>query len=478
MIISKNYNSNITQDLFVWGSKQLPSTEKCFQIAFKIALIVLAIGVASLILKSRQPVILRKPKKDDAEKARIKGSSLRELINNPDFRADRNWKEKAVKLYRQNYFQEPRLELARLEGSGILTNDTNRIIDNVLSSIKTSPNFRFEKSIWSKTMFSRALEIKNIFEDTHHIVTHGQLTDGFIISVLLKEIMKRKNPEKDYRFFKFLRDMRSFQEPNGFIDSVENIAGSISSKILPKSFKNWINSTKLVKFSKKSLKSLKTKHPINVKEFLSKNPNIHDHNPKIRKVLLSVSGFFTDTTQVESALYFLMNNYNILTINDKSHIKNIVHEILKSVFPNTPPIVLEECISELIQAIPKGNFYCGNFFVLCVPKTISTDILYRSHAFGAKCLCHPDEFNWQILDKAQRGVLDETTRCKLRSYPIPQWRIYLPLLENSEKINTPEERIYTFRLSPIPKYDRNQFKAHVRQVLERLSPTELPSPKN
>lgn len=390
------------------------------------------------------------------------------LVWSMPYQQNKSWKHTAVKLLRQNYYEKPEEEIERLKGS-VLTNEQH---ENVRQTIEdtfksTQAQRTPEKICWGKVMLGRALEIKMIFSETHDVFTSSQSTDYLFLSIFLKELIRRQKPHKNIQGMKYFRDMCIFEKKEGLENKIEKTRFLFLRKAA-----NWFANIRTGKTTDHKVRKL-TQRPETLKDFIKKHPLINDarqyfdHKAEPRSKLLSLSGYFFDTAYTESSLYFLTHNYNILTRKKKfdhtSPLLKIVSDTLCKTFPTFQTEVLTIYINQIVQALPKEEYPCGNFFVLCIPKEKSKDIVYRAHPYGIMCSCHPNRETDAILKKAQNDEI-ESIRCK--SHSIPQWRAFIPQLENDEEEG--KERIHIYRLSPIPKKTRDNLKMVIRNVVDAL----------
>lgn len=397
-------------------------------------------------------------------------------IYSKEYQQNEEWRQNAVKSLRQKYYQDPKFEIARLEG-GVLTQGWHIKIDETLKKLAIYPITNPQKAAWGKVMIARALEIKSIFSQTHYTFTHAQSTQWFVISILAKELLKRQKPYKDFRSMKYLRDMVSFEKGKAIGDKLEKIVDSFKRKF-PR-LGNWVVNTSFGKSINRGIQKRKKK-PETLQEFIKKQFFFNDEQGEQRIKLLSVSGYLLDTSPLESALHFLVNNNNIL--NDKSAISKVINIMMKEAFSNFEEKILYAYGDQITQAIPNGNYPCGNLFVVCIPKERVSEIAYRAHPYGKPCDCHPAKESDSILERVQKDEIVAVTQCKQSSFhgQIPQWRVFLPQLQNRDEEEQKEmsdkdkakkiykEKIRTYRLSPIPKPVRDNFKNVVRNVLNAL----------
>lgn len=347
-----------------------------------------------------------------------------------------DWERKAIRAIRKSHQDVAAKEIERLKNLGFLTPLVGIKIDQGLAELSLT-----HKKDTAYMMLGRVLEIKSIFSETHHVFTHAQCMNLMIISILVKEMFKKQmalDPTAEFvdlSNFKYLRHIS------------EDVDVSLKKPLLDE--------------------------PQNVYDYLKKFGVITgriDDDPKVGKNLLSVDGYVYNSGK--AAIHYLLTNSNV-----KASLNvNIIENILKSFRPDVSAEVIKKYSKELCGLKPTANAPCGNLFVICVPKSISDAIQYRSHPGGIPCNCHAIKrdhkgplndkevqerlkMHTEILEKLQKDVLDDTTKCP--AYGSPQYRLYTPMLK-------PEYGVRIFRLSPIHKKQRNEYKDMIRAIITKF----------
>lgn len=337
------------------------------------------------------------------------------------------WRKAAWKLIKMGRYESPARELKRLKTVGVLTTSREKKLNDALNNVKIT-TLKTDKQR-AKMLMAQALEIKDLYRQTHHVFIHAQAAKWVIFSHLIKAFMRKFHPEKDLHHYKFLRAPCDTLDL-GFLDSCWNFFFGPSEK--PKTVKDYVNS-KLW---------------------------INDDDPKVREMLISADGFFYNHQAYESSLFFLINNDNIF--NNATAIENFSKKVIKHFCPNLND---DTALHSYAQKIMKAAFKkaaCGNLFVICLPKEVSHQVQYRSHPFGSVCKCHSEKTAHYVLKKLQEDeVLDSTSKCGPGYLPIPQFRLYAPQL-------TPGDGKAIHLLTPFTKHERKEIKEPIKKVVEEV----------
>ena len=275
-----------------------------------------------------------------------------------------------------------------------------------------------------KNIALQSLEIKNLYKKTHYILTHGQSTEWLATSFLIKALVKTFYPEKDTHGFKFLR--------------IPPYVDSTATREIPITDDLW------------------------------------DHDSKTREHLLSVTPYIFDDTAGESALEYVSRNHSILQ--NSESVKQVYTDIFKKFAGSKCSLdLLEKCVTTILEEQQKltKDATCGVLYTLCIPKSTADEtkekMLYRSHAFGRKCACHPSSEDPEILNKLQNNILDKSTQCDPEKLnykgtdvcTMPQYRVQI-------KNVTPEQGSIIFRHTPFNKKELRNFKKKINEVVEIL----------
>lgn len=333
------------------------------------------------------------------------------------------WQQKAVKLIRQNRNEEDLdAEFERLKLMGFSEKHASLLEQAVQESNykgDDEANLKAKASL-AKVLIAQAFAIKEVYAETHDVFIHAQKTSWTVIPHLIKELIKKFDPQKDVHNFKFLR--------------------------LPESY---------VRNAEKS--------PEAVWDFVETQEEIHDHDPKTKELLLSADAYFCSSEFYESALDLLVRNVSI----EDSHelIDNLAKKIIGCFCPKITAKDEERLLKELRVA---SELYektladsCGNLFVICIPKEKSGQMQYRSHPFGVPCECFSEDRDREILDRLNREEHGKDIVCPDISVDVPQYRLYTPLL-------TPEVGVRSYLLTLAPKKVRTLLKTAIKKVVNEV----------
>ncbi|MBA3957055.1 MAG: hypothetical protein H0X51_01480 [Parachlamydiaceae bacterium] len=364
------------------------------------------------------------------------------------------WEDKAISLIRKSRYASNEHELQRLRTIGILTPKREAAIDRStenLSLLATTTSAQSKKAQF-KVLKAQALEISDILGQSYDILLSAQATRWAVISHLVTECIRTFEPERKIKHFKFLRSPSEKVE----LGLVADVLSWIQS---------WFRTPR--------------QPPKNVKEYLAQCGNkVNDEDMKTRTELMSADAYYNNSSPWESNTFFGVNNSNVLK-ND-----NLIRELAVKVFTHFCPTISERQIEVFASEIQDAsNKYtqqqaarCGNLFVICVPKEKSPDILYRAHPYGPPCDCHGTHeaeakgkadaqglVDRRILTQLQQHTdtvaLPQELQCKTMSNaPPPQYRLYTPML-------TPEQGVKSFMLTPVPKQERQAFKASISNIV-------------
>jgi hypothetical protein len=193
---------------------------------------------------------------------------------------------------------------------------------------------------------------------------------------------------------------------------------------------------------------------VDVQAFIGKSDRT-DHSPEARRVLISADGYLSSDTGCESAIYYLCNNTNVLSSSSMEHFYT---DLISQAYPSLGIEKSSEFSKALLKVTDIYQAYCGNLFVICIPKEESLKVQYRSHSMGKVCDCHPDQDDMQILDRLQKSELTNETLCKDEA--IPQYRIFAPALDPNKHC--------IYLLTPYQKIQRKSMKERVRYIVSEI----------
>ncbi len=358
----------------------------------------------------------------------LKAKELSQNISVLRRAAQPGWQQKVMTLIRKSRYDTPQAELKRLKATKVLTEDVSTQLDASINTVHSTLNKKSFDQI--KMLMGQALEVKSIYGDTHHVFLHAQASNWLGLTYLVKELHRMFEPNTPIGHFKFLRPPLKLCPP-----------GILSS--LWKSCRNAL---------------LEEEKITNVQEYIHSKWFVNDSDRETRENLLSVDGYFFNAQTYESSLFFLINNCNILGKPDT--IKDFYGQIIKHYCPNLSEQELGQFSNRIFYVVQSTEAACGNLFTICVPKEKSQEIQYRAHPFGAVCACHPKENSSILLENLQKGLFDKRAECDIIYPPIPQYRIYTPLLQPDV---TP-----TYLLTPHEKTHRKAIKAKIKEIVAAL----------
>jgi hypothetical protein len=305
-------------------------------------------------------------------------------------------------------------EIERLQTRGILT---EKILEKIERVFQNS-NYSWKDFNTFKILIGRALEIRSHYRKTHYIFTHAQSTKRYVMSCLMKELIRRQSPSEKMHQFKPLH--------------LPTISARFSATL------NFFNRKKKLPFYQ------------------------DDHS--LSGNLLSADAFFWNSEVGDSALHFLMFNKNISDCIPfmpffKAQLEGILldAQISKQLHPQ-----IASTLEKISQICDKSNSF-SNLFVICIPKEKfnKTPSLfgYRSHPGGMVCEC-TQEGELEVLEKLQRDDLDKSSYCHIgQTYFVPQYRLFSHTLQ-------PRNGVSTFLVSPLPKKFRQEIKEKVGACLD------------
>lgn len=360
------------------------------------------------------------------------GQALLRLIDELQKSGERNWQERAVKIIRNSREDNLEDEMKRLEGAEAMAWPEAEMAAKAVCSVKLNVKSydaanRLRRQ--AQVLLAEAHEIKNIYAKTHHLFLHGQSLRWSLVPLVIKILIREFQPEQEVAFYKFLRS--------------EDCAVS-------ESYWNW---------SSKFLRWLGFE-PKTAREYMAHNTIIYDGDMKTREMLLSVDAYFFNAQNYESSLYFLMNNNNILDRKDTTALKNVILSIFLHFNKNASEQLLDQLFTRLMKSIEftRSMITTGNLYVIAIPKEKSIDAQYRAHPLGVPCYCHKGSNHTQILESLQKGQLDLNTKCSMQTLPIPQYRLFMPV------VMKPENGCKIFRLNALSRMQRQPIKEAIKKI--------------
>lgn len=400
----------------------LRTNDKVYEVAFRVFIAITFLVVYPLLALTKKIDDLTSFSTDPKHLA---DTRLKKQINWLKGHHPAGWQRAAMKLIKQGRHTSPSRELKRLRKMKVLTSERESKLDHSLSMVVKNSFFSDKKRV--KMLMAQALEIKDIFKQTHHVFIHAQATKWVIFSHIVKECMRRFKPDVDLEQFKFLRTPAD-TSALGFL---KNIFAFFSGRRKHESVQQYLKARKYV---------------------------VDDSKGDDRDKLLSVDGYFFNYQTWESSLFFLINNDNIF--NNADVIEGFAKKVFKHFCPKLKnKALIDEYAEEITQAAFK-KAACGNLFVICIPKEHSPEIQYRAHPYGSPCTCHSGLDANKILSYLQGENFDSSVKCYNES-PLPQYRLYTPKLG-------PGEGKAVYLLTPFSKAERKQIKGPVKRVADEL----------
>lgn len=284
-----------------------------------------------------------------------------------------------------------------------------------------------EKYPYVYMICAQSLAIKFVLKKTHDTFFHAQSSCWLPFIYLTKELFKKRYPKLDCSHFKPLRTPR----PSN-----------------PEILKRYQSGEALAPESEE--------HP-------------GDHDPEVRKDLISVSPIIKPSGLNESALDFLTMNLSMLQ--EDEAVENACDEALSYFYPFLPPLVIQETLQKIRAVFKKAQdelSLCGSFFVICTPKNQrDQEIFYRSHPYGYACKCAQKANESELMDQFQQGF-HLPLNC---SETAVQYRIYTPHLQPDGG----QKRVYHF--TALSKPTRRFLKEGIRGALSSTDPLDRIIPR-
>jgi len=284
-----------------------------------------------------------------------------------------------------------------------------------------------------------ALEIKNLYSDTHYVFTHSCTQITTVVYYFLDQLYRKLQHDTTFSYFKNLRWPLEKESAHQFLDS----------------------------------------HP----ELMNRSESDHS----FREKLISADGYFWSEKLTESSLYFLTTNTSVTIDRTANNINRISKDILTQIISsaNIPVTDHEKIIKKFhqitdnlqteIQKEGDKNFLIGDLYMICIPKDLVRDKdkspVYASIHHGYPIEHSTDFETVQTLDHIQKlhypskGMLSSLTRQLVKSKEpqfIPQYRI----LGSSLRA---EEWVRVFRFTSIPKHLSLQMKYDIKNLIDEIT---------
>lgn len=256
----------------------------------------------------------------------------------------------------------------------------------------------------------RALERKKIYQDTHYVFTHGQSLYVSVLNDFMKELSRAFTP------LKYHAQAPYFRVP----------------ELVPQSD--------------------------NVNAFFKKYDPHTLIDDNINSELLSVDGVLENNDVSESALHFFKWNSNI-----SEAVARHAFYISQHYLGADPAIY--RMISGKINAIASyknQEASVGALYTICVPKKVvenpKKNFVYRSHAYGRKCTCHPDNKFTDVLNDHQKNKFQ---KCGWIDRCYPQYRMVTSAMSRDTTVRS-------FRFTAIAKPKQKEYRLKIRHLVQEL----------
>jgi hypothetical protein len=368
------------------------------------------------------------------------------------------WTDRAMEIIRQSRYQDPKKELVRLVGSGVINESFNERVTQVVTRViptldKILPHIRkiIFRTLLTGELFKLILlrKIPNIFLNKMFYKNLVTILKIFMTTYVM-EFMERI-------YHLYINRAKT-----------KNIVRTIT-RILAQAeeIKSVFNRSHYVFFHGQSLpfypliilykqQAKRTKPELVTRNFqylrspslqdencslspYTTNRHINDLNELERRDLLSCSADLFDDDDCDSALSFTLQNTNIL--NNSSD--KVLNKLLGT---------CESVRRKIMDKIPDKIDGCpppGNLIVICIPKEKLDDLAYKAHPFGRACDCAEFGRNPQMYLEGWQNNRHEGGCAKSSQY-----RVLLPKL-------TRESGGRIFICSPLRKETRVAIKKAV-----------------
>lgn len=352
------------------------------------------------------------------------------------------WEHQVIRSLRANRARSDGLELQRLRATGVLTPDLERKLNIAIRQVKLQAGKHPARNKL-KVMMAQSAEVRRYLGQDYDVFIHAQATPWMVVASLMKECMKRQNPDTNYHQFKFLRNEK-LEHQSRVGDALRSRGWTLGGMT------NYLFPDRAAQTAQEYLKS-KWSHP-------------NDDFDQDRELLISADALLHNYATYESSLFFLANNSNI----SQGHtaIRGVLKNIANHFNPHLSASHRDRLIRNLMAAVPSFQSE-GNLYTVCVPKVRTFDYQYRAHPFGAPCNCHSN--HRQVLDRVQQNILDASTRCTGTYHLVvpcpapPQFRLYTPMLR-------PEKGVKVYLQSPVAKTAKQRIRAQARTMAQALIP--------
>lgn len=210
-----------------------------------------------------------------------------------------------------------------------------------------------------KDIFSQVLAIKRKYEGDHYIFTHGQAAQWYVVSQLIKILVGAPFSSS----FDYLRSPKQKGAGRPATDYIQMM-------------------------NEKSVYS--------------------DHDPKMRRFLVSSDLYVLSTRVAESAFYYFTQNCNVLSNQNRHAIREECTTILKEYLFGVPIEKIAQCAQKIYDLSLTINTLCGHLFVICIRKDFCNrdwnKVGYLAHSGGAPCDHYSNNVT-AVVEDLQRGQL-------------------------------------------------------------------------
>lgn len=300
------------------------------------------------------------------------------------------WQERAAKRICKSSCIDPRKELERLRSLELVTEAENNQLTRLVNSF---PSISAHAKLQYQKRVGQALAIQKIYGSTHHVFIHSQPFQFLVIVDLIKELEKANYPGRNLKHFKCLRVQQA---------------------------------------------------DLGIAQYGQREDHFHDSNRDIAKDILSADACFYN--ELGSAYYGLHGAS--MTPFDPEYLKNTIQFYCRR-FSAEKCLEYAKKLAE--KAIPDAY---SNLFVICIPKEISQDVLYRANPGGRHSEPIPGKSEPEILEQLQNGNIDF---CRPAS---PQYRIFMPAA-------LPERGVKSYLLTS-NREERKEVKAFVKEMVQEI----------
>jgi len=271
-------------------------------------------------------------------------------------------------------------------------------------------------------VLGRALELRNVYRQTHYVFTHGQASEISIANLVMKETIRTFTPGLDQPLnipFRLPHTITYSENANDFISKFNANSSSFNDDA--------------------------------------------NHSEK----MISVDAQFWNNQCLESAIDFFSKGINInLYPGSVLHTgpEKTLLKIFKSIFLNYLPnhsvcnVLANKAVKIALQR--KTETQVGVLYTICIPKEIVNDdkknFAYPCHPFGKTCNCFPLTHRVTLLEEMQQ---DKRLFCSRG--PLTQYRLLTSRLIE-------EKNVRAFAVHPLSKVKQQEYLNQVKDLVQEL----------